>query len=100
MLQNFNQLAIQHQQQCCLPQPSLLCSCPAACSNRAITGVSTYNVVPDKAAYYFNKVQCFCFEEQRLRGGEEVDMPVFFYLDPELVEDHNCRWGWATYVGM
>ncbi|KAF6258686.1 cytochrome c oxidase assembly protein CtaG/Cox11-domain-containing protein [Scenedesmus sp. NREL 46B-D3] len=60
-------------------------------SARAITGVSTYNVVPDKAAYYFNKVQCFCFEEQRLRGGEVVDMPVFFYLDPELVEDHNCR---------
>jgi hypothetical protein len=53
--------------------------------------VSTYNVVPDKAAYYFNKVQCFCFEEQRLRGGEEVDMPVFFYLDPEIVTDHNCR---------
>lgn len=60
-------------------------------SAHSITGVSTYNVVPDKAAYYFNKVQCFCFEEQRLRGGEEVDMPVFFYLDPELVEDHNCR---------
>jgi hypothetical protein len=55
--------------------------------------VSTYNVVPDKAAYYFNKVQCFCFEEQRLRGGEVVDMPVFFYLDPELVDDHNCRCG-------
>jgi cytochrome c oxidase assembly protein Cox11 len=63
------------------------------CSDHAITGVSTYNVVPDKAAYYFNKVQCFCFEEQRLRGGEVVDMPVFFYLDPELVEDHNCRCG-------
>ncbi|KAF8059201.1 COX11 [Scenedesmus sp. PABB004] len=60
-------------------------------SDRAITGVSTYNVVPDKAAYYFNKVQCFCFEEQRLRGGEVVDMPVFFYIDPELVTDHNCR---------
>lgn len=60
-------------------------------SPHAITGVSTYNVVPDKAAYYFNKIQCFCFEEQRLRAGEEVDMPVFFYLDPELVDDHNCR---------
>jgi len=61
--------------------------------------VSTYNVVPDKAAYYFNKIQCFCFEEQRLRAGEEVDMPVFFYLDPELVDDHNCRWaalGWCS----
>lgn len=53
--------------------------------------MSTYNVVPEKAAYYFNKIQCFCFEEQRLRAGEVVDMPVFFYIDPELVEDFNCR---------
>eukprot|EP00877_Chromochloris_zofingiensis_P005285 jgi/Chrzof1/14758/Cz09g15040.t1 len=60
-------------------------------SPHAITGVSTYNVVPDKAAYYFNKIQCFCFEEQRLRGHEIVDMPVFFYIDPEMVDDHNCR---------
>lgn len=67
-----------------------------SCSPHAITGVSTYNVVPDKAAYYFNKIQCFCFEEQRLRGGEEVDMPVFFYLDPEMVDDFNCRWGDAV----
>ncbi|GBF92833.1 hypothetical protein Rsub_05452 [Raphidocelis subcapitata] len=60
-------------------------------SDKAITGVSTYNVVPEKAALYFNKIQCFCFEEQRLRPGETVDMPVFFYLDPELAGDHNCR---------
>lgn len=68
--------------------PVCVCFCA---SPHAITGVSTYNVVPDKAAYYFNKIQCFCFEEQRLRGGEEVDMPVFFYIDPELVDDFNCR---------
>jgi cytochrome c oxidase assembly protein subunit 11 len=53
-------------------------------SKQAVTGVATYNVQPNKAGSYFNKVQCFCFEEQRLRGGEEVDMPVFFYLDPEV----------------
>jgi cytochrome c oxidase assembly protein subunit 11 len=60
-------------------------------SEDAITGVSTYNVVPDRAAYYFNKIQCFCFEQQRLRGKEKVDMPVLFYLDPEMVDDFNCR---------
>jgi cytochrome c oxidase assembly protein subunit 11 len=49
--------------------------------------VATYNVQPNKAGAYFNKVQCFCFEEQRLRAGEEVDMPVFFYLDPEFASD-------------
>ncbi|CAM9359539.1 unnamed protein product [Chrysoparadoxa australica] len=57
------------------------------CSDKNITGVATYNVFPLKAGLYFNKIQCFCFEEQRLKAGEEVDMPVFFYLDPELLDD-------------
>ncbi|CAN0029089.1 unnamed protein product [Heterosigma akashiwo] len=52
-----------------------------------ITGVATYNVHPPLAGVHFNKIQCFCFEEQRLRAGEEVDMPVFFFLDPEFLED-------------
>lgn len=39
------------------------------------------------AGIYFNKIQCFCFEEQRLRSGEEIDMPVFFFLDPEMLDD-------------
>ena len=56
-------------------------------SDGDITGVATYNVQPNKAGSHFNKVQCFCFEEQRLRAGEEVDMPVFFYLDPEFASD-------------
>ena len=52
-----------------------------------VTGISTYSVVPAKAAQYFNKIQCFCFEEQRLLAGEQVDMPVFFYIDPEFADD-------------
>ncbi|KXZ55283.1 hypothetical protein GPECTOR_3g42 [Gonium pectorale] len=60
-------------------------------SDKPVTGYSLYNVTPDKAAFYFNKIQCFCFEEQRLRGGETIDMPVFFYLDPEFATDWNCR---------
>uniref|UniRef100_A0ACD5ZZV2 Uncharacterized protein n=1 Tax=Avena sativa TaxID=4498 RepID=A0ACD5ZZV2_AVESA len=52
-----------------------------------ITGVSTYNVAPMKAAIYFNKIQCFCFEEQTLAPGEQIDMPVFFYIDPEFETD-------------
>ena len=56
-------------------------------SDRAITGVATYNVHPAKAGLYFNKIQCFCFEEQRLEAGEEIDMPVFFYIDPEFADD-------------
>ncbi|CAA0809378.1 Cytochrome c oxidase assembly protein COX11-mitochondrial [Striga hermonthica] len=56
-------------------------------SSTPITGVSTYNVTPMKAAVYFNKIQCFCFEEQRLLPGEQIDMPVFFYIDPEFKTD-------------
>lgn len=54
---------------------------------RPIDGISTYNVVPFEAGAYFNKIQCFCFEEQRLNPGEEVDMPVFFYIDPDFEKD-------------
>ncbi|KAJ1388148.1 Cytochrome c oxidase assembly protein [Sesbania bispinosa] len=56
-------------------------------SSTPIIGVSTYNVTPMKAAVYFNKIQCFCFEEQRLLPGEQIDMPVFFYIDPEFETD-------------
>ncbi|XP_047464992.1 cytochrome c oxidase assembly protein COX11, mitochondrial [Mugil cephalus] len=56
-------------------------------TDKPIIGISTYNVVPFDAGQYFNKIQCFCFEEQRLNPHEEVDMPVFFYIDPEFAED-------------
>jgi cytochrome c oxidase assembly protein subunit 11 len=56
-------------------------------SDEAIIGVATYNVAPSKAGIYFHKIQCFCFDEQRLEPRESVDMPVFFYIDPEFLED-------------
>ncbi|KAJ3293025.1 Cytochrome c oxidase assembly protein cox11, mitochondrial [Borealophlyctis nickersoniae] len=56
-------------------------------TDQDIVGLSTYSVVPAKAAQYFNKIQCFCFEEQKLAAQEEVDMPVFFYIDPEFATD-------------
>jgi len=60
-------------------------------TEKPIDGISTYNVVPFEAGQYFNKIQCFCFEEQRLNPGEEVDMPVFFYIDPEFLDDPNLE---------
>ncbi|KAG8227488.1 hypothetical protein J437_LFUL002377 [Ladona fulva] len=56
-------------------------------TDSAVIGISTYNVVPFEAGQYFNKIQCFCFEEQLLNPHEEVDMPVFFYIDPEFAKD-------------
>ena len=56
-------------------------------TDREVIGMSTYNIIPAKAAPYFNKIQCFCFEEQRLGPKEEVEMPVFFYIDPEFADN-------------
>jgi hypothetical protein len=56
-----------------------------------IIGVATYSVTPAQVAPYFSKIQCFCFEEQRLNKGETVDMPVFFYIDPEFLMDPNMK---------
>lgn len=56
-------------------------------SDADIIGVATYSVTPAQVAPYFSKIQCFCFEEQRLNAGETVDMPVFFFIDPEFIKD-------------
>jgi cytochrome c oxidase assembly protein subunit 11 len=56
-------------------------------SEEDIIGVATYSVTPAQVAPYFSKIQCFCFEEQRLNAGETVDMPVFFFIDPDFCND-------------
>jgi len=56
-----------------------------------IVGRATYNVAPHKAGSYFSKVDCFCFTEQILKPGERVDMPVVYYIDPEIDQDVNLN---------
>jgi len=56
-----------------------------------VTGVSTYNVTPDIVAKYFHKTACFCFEEQTLQPGQQVDMPLTFWIDPRIAEDPATR---------
>jgi cytochrome c oxidase assembly protein subunit 11 len=51
------------------------------------TGIASYNISPPEAAGYFNKLQCFCFTNQRLSPGETMDMPVVFFIDPAIDKD-------------
>ncbi len=60
-------------------------------SGETLVGTATFNVMPERAAPYFNKVQCFCFTEQVLKPGETVQMPVTFFIDPDMLKDPYAR---------
>ena len=61
-------------------------------TDRPVAGSASYNVTPYEAGGFFYKIQCFCFEEQVLDPGERVEMPVTFFVDPEIVEDRDGQY--------
>lgn len=61
-------------------------------TDRPIAGQASYNVAPYDAGAFFTKIECFCFTEQVLMPGERVEMPVTFYVDPEIVEDRDAKY--------
>ena len=60
-------------------------------TDRPIMGTASYNVFPFSAGSFFTKIDCFCFEEQILAPGERVQMPVTFYIDPEIENDRDGK---------
>lgn len=60
-------------------------------SDKAVVGRASFNVSPDEAGKYFTKIECFCFTEQKLEPGQDIRMPVTYYVDPDILKDPEAK---------
>ena len=58
-------------------------------STQPVTAIASYNVTPHKTGQYFNKLECFCFDEQIFPAGETKRLPVVFFISPDMADDRN-----------
>jgi cytochrome c oxidase assembly protein subunit 11 len=70
-------------------EPALAFFRAASTASAPVTGQAVFNVTPDKAGLYFDKIDCFCFTRQTLQPGQQVDMPVRFFIDPAIAKDRK-----------
>jgi cytochrome c oxidase assembly protein subunit 11 len=82
---------VQHEQVIRIGEQTLAFYKATNTGSKPVTGTATFNVSPAKAGIYFSKIECFCFTEQTLQPGESIDMPVSYYVDPDIVNDPGMK---------
>jgi cytochrome c oxidase assembly protein subunit 11 len=82
---------VQHEQTVRIGESTLAFYQAVNTSSEAVVGTATFNVSPPKAGLYFSKIECFCFTEQLLEPGQSVDMPVTYYVDPDIMNDPDMK---------
>ena len=60
-------------------------------SDRPVTAQAVYNVVPESAGAYFEKLECFCFTEQTLQPGQTIEFPMTYFINPEMAADAETK---------
>lgn len=88
---NWEFKPVQFSQTVRIGEPALAFYKASNSSRDSLTGTATFNVTPVGAGAYFSKIECFCFTEQTLKPGETVDMPVSYFVDPDIVNDPDMK---------